>query len=201
MGYAPATTANRRYRHQDLEMVKEYVRSAGFRLRSPQAQDIFSIWKVTLTKPLPRTKRRNWNDLSPSYQKRLLGSKLMQEEAAQYKLSVPRWYELAPDLRSARGHLPAGGFPTPRELKGDVWYEAYIAREYEHKRGYKLVDGKYAATSRSVDRAWKTTNTRRRDRPIRIGESLAAALGMAGEAAGNAGEALEETGELWDDDW
>jgi hypothetical protein len=100
--------------------------------------------------------------------------------------------------------LPAGGFPTPQTLKGDVWYEVYLARTYELTKGAKRRDGKQAATSRRVRHAWKTTNTRRPrsgGAPIRIGESLAAVLGMAGETAGDAGEALEETGELWDDDW
>ena len=204
MGTAPATTANRRHRFTTLRSAEDYVESAGFSVRSKMDQDIFSIWKVTLTRPVPRTKRRSWNDLSPSYQKRLMGSKIMQEQAAQYGLTVPQWYERAPDLRSARGHLPAGGFPTPQTLKGDVWYEVYLARTYELTKGVKRRDGKQAATSRRVRHAWKTTNTRRSragGAPIRIGESLAAVLGMAGEAAGDAGEALEETGELWDDDW
>lgn len=194
---------NRRRRFPTLQMARDYVESAGFSTRSRLDREIYSIWRAEL-EPAPPPKparRRSWDELSPSYQRRLRGSRIMREQAELYGMSVPEWYERAPDLRSARGHMPPGGFPVPQVIRGDIWYEVYVARDYQPARSAVKRLGVQQATSRRVRRAWRTTNTRRQgDEPTPVRQSLAEVLGMAGAAAGMGEQAWEETGELWDDE-
>lgn len=208
-GTAPATADNRRQRYRDLRQAVIYLESGGFSLRSPQDRPIFSIWRVRYSAPVHSAPVRRWDALSPSYRRRLLGSRALREAARNAKLSVPEYYEIAADLRAARGHRGPGAFPGPAELEGNVFYEVYIAQEYERLPGAALTrSGKLAATSRRTKRAWRTTNTRR-GRPQAVGVrmmSLSEALGLAGGAAGagvEAGESGAELGEeaLWDDEW
>lgn len=69
------------------------------------AEDLGGIQLVSVS-VLPRTRRRTWEELSPSQAKRYAGSRQAQNEARQHGVSVERWYEIAPDLKSFRGHAP-----------------------------------------------------------------------------------------------
>ncbi len=177
-----------------LDVAAAYIASAGF---TEEDQELWRIDRVVVGQRRP-TRRRRWDDLRESYQKRLLGSRVMQAEARQAGMTVQEYYEVAPSLKAARGHGAGqhrGRYEVPN-IK--VWYEVYIARDYE-----RVPAKTRRRWSRQAKAAWRLRKARTRPAlenasPARLRDVLRDQFRTVGEALERDEEALRR---LIEEEW
>lgn len=201
MGHASRTPDNYRTSVRTLSQAAAYVASAGW---SAEDQELYRIDRVIVGEARP-TRRRSWDQLSPSYQRRLLGSSVMKAEARRHDMSVPEWYEVAPTLKGARGHGGQHRESYARYPTVSTWYEVYMERDSEPALRRLQRQGASRAKiqrterrwSREAKAAWKVRRPHRRGRRP-ANKPLADLQKFLAERFGTIAEELQadEAGEL-----
>lgn len=158
---------NFRHAHDTLPDAEWYVGTTGL-----ADTPLWAIVAVPRTSagfqqgtPTYRRRRRSIDDLSDDQRSRYLGSSQAKAEAEAHNLDVRTWYEVAPDLKSFRGHAP-----ERRQRPGES-YDAWIMRLESYRtfeyRVYLNRDSELAfrearerrRTSAKVKAAWRRRQT------------------------------------------
>jgi hypothetical protein len=95
---------------------------------------LYAIVRVRFSLLRPTANRRGWDKLKPETRRNYLASKAAQREAQYHQLSVPEWYEVAPDLKAFRRHAK-GRTGAESSTGGAQEFFVYIARDYRMTLG------------------------------------------------------------------
>ena len=142
---------NFRQNFPDQDQAEDYVfNEVGF---DPEDTFLYAIVRVRFESLRATGNRRGWDRLSPQTKKDYLGSSAAQSEAKRHAMSVPQWYEVAPDLKAFRRH--AKGRSGREDATRDLEFVVYVARDYEPVSGaeaLRISAGVQAAHARNVER-------------------------------------------------
>jgi hypothetical protein len=135
-----------RYTFPTLDQATGYVESAGLGL----FDQIFGIVRVRFrdVERVILTPRRGWDRLSAQTKRDYQGSSQAQAEAAYHDMTVPEWYERAPDLKAFRRHT-RGRVGSEGTTAFDEEFQVFISRKYKG-----LAPGTAEQMSQSVHAAW-----------------------------------------------